>query len=324
MFGNLFFAQTCGENRTFVHEIFEISSRKTGSSLGNMAQTNTRFKRLPFCMNLENCLALFDIRKIQNNSPVKPARAQERRVENIGTIGRRYDNDLISRLKTVHLNENLIERLLALVMPAAKTGTAMAPDCIDLIYKNNRRSGFLGRAKQITHTRSADTDKHLDKFRRTNMEKRNTSFSSNRAGKKSLSGTWRAHEENAARDPRANLKKFLRVFEKFNNLFELFLCFIHPRNIFKRYALFYIVRRDNARARLAKPERLYIRAIYLPPHKPHKPDDKKERDKRRERCAKPKEKPGRILFIMCKRRELFLRNAEIFERFSERGFLFFF
>src|SRR3989344_1708634 len=212
MFGNLFFTQTRGENCPFVYKIFEIGSGKTWRALGNMAQTDTRFKRLPFCMNLENRLALFDVWKIQNDSPVKPARAQERGVENVGTIGRRYDNALFSPLKTVHLNENLVERLLALVMPAAKTGAAMAPDRIDLVDKNNRRSGFLCRAKQITHTRGPDTDKHQKKSRRKNMEKRPARLSRNRAGKKSLSGAGRAHKENAARDPRANLKKFLRVF----------------------------------------------------------------------------------------------------------------
>src|SRR3989344_1623322 len=324
MFGNLFFTQTRGENCPFVYKIFEIGSGKTWRALGNMAQTDTRFKRLSFCMNLENRLTLFDIGKIQNNSPIKPTRAKKRGIENVGAIGRRYDNNLISRLKAVHLNKNLVERLLTLIVPAAKTSTAMAPDRINLIDKNNRGSGFLCRAKQIPHARSADADKHLDKFRRRNMEKRHARLPRNCAGKKSLSGARRAHKENTARNPRANLKKFLRVLEKFNNLFKLFFCFVHPRNIFKGDAFFYIVGRDNARARLTKPERLHVCTIYLPPHKPHKSDDKKERNKRRECSSKPKEKPGWILFIMSKRCELFLRNAEVFERFGERGLLFFF
>src|SRR3989344_1655823 len=82
------------------------------------------------------------------------------RLEQIGVVfsyehrrasraARRHDTHLLMRFKAVHLDENLIERLFALVVAATDTGAAHAPDRVDFINENNRGRGFFRHLKQI-------------------------------------------------------------------------------------------------------------------------------------------------------------------------------
>ena len=51
---------------------------------------------------------------------VEAARAQQRGVEDVGAVGGRHHHDALGGLEAVHLGEHLVERLLALVVPAAE------------------------------------------------------------------------------------------------------------------------------------------------------------------------------------------------------------
>src|ERR1700709_604006 len=50
---------------------------------------------------------------------------QQRRVEDVGTVGRGDQDDVVLPLETVHLDQQLVQRLLALVVTAAHAGAAM-------------------------------------------------------------------------------------------------------------------------------------------------------------------------------------------------------
>ncbi len=130
-------------------------------------------------MNGKYFFTFADIRQINDDPAVKPSGPQQRRIQYIGTIGCRNDNDVCIRLKTIELDKNLIEGLLALIMGSAKACAALASDCIDLIDKNNARSGLFCLRKKITHATGADSYKHLDKLRAGYMKKRGFGFAGN-------------------------------------------------------------------------------------------------------------------------------------------------
>ena len=77
---------------------------------------------------------------------------QQRGVEDVGAVRRRHHHDALGGLEAVHLGEHLVERLLALVVPAAEAGAALAADGVDLVDEDDRgrllasRSG-TGRAR---------------------------------------------------------------------------------------------------------------------------------------------------------------------------------
>src|SRR3546814_9281750 len=60
------------------------------------------------------------------------------------------------------LHEHLVQGLLALVVPAAHAGAAVAADGVDLVDEDDRRGVLLGLVEQVAHAARADADEHLD------------------------------------------------------------------------------------------------------------------------------------------------------------------
>ena len=65
-------------------------------------------------VNAQDRFAALEIGIADRDLAIEPARAQERRIENIGTVGGGDDDDAAMRFETVHFDEQLIERLLTL------------------------------------------------------------------------------------------------------------------------------------------------------------------------------------------------------------------
>ena len=66
-----------------------------------------------------SCVQVGSILTACAHLPVEATRAQQRRVQNVRPVGRRDDDDASVTLKAVHLRQQLVERLLALVVAAA-------------------------------------------------------------------------------------------------------------------------------------------------------------------------------------------------------------
>src|SRR3546814_20365137 len=78
------------------------------------------------------------------------------RVEDVGTVGGRDQDDSAARLEAVHLDEELVEGLLALVVTAAHAGATVATDSVDLVDEDDGGSILLGLLEQVTDTGGAD------------------------------------------------------------------------------------------------------------------------------------------------------------------------
>ena len=72
-----------------------------------------------------------------------------------GPVGGAEHDDRLRRLEAVHLGQDLIERLLALVVGAGDAGRALAraADRVELVDEDDRRRGLLGLGEQVAHAR---------------------------------------------------------------------------------------------------------------------------------------------------------------------------
>src|SRR5438128_2488232 len=84
----------------------------------------------------------------------------ERRSDHIRPVGCRDKNHAFVRLEAVHLHEELIERLLALVVPAAESGSTVSADSVDLVDEHDAGRVLLPLLEQIADARRADADEH--------------------------------------------------------------------------------------------------------------------------------------------------------------------
>jgi hypothetical protein len=81
--------------------------------------------------------------------PVEAARPQQGRVEDLGPVGRSHDHHVGTWLESIHVGQELVEGLLALVVRAEPTGATAASDGIDLIDEDDRRGVLAGVGEEI-------------------------------------------------------------------------------------------------------------------------------------------------------------------------------
>ena len=72
--------------------------------------------------------------------------------------------------------------MLALIVAAAQSGTALASDRIDFINENDTGSVTLGLVEEIPDTGGAHADEHLYKFSAADGEEWDVGFAGNSVG----------------------------------------------------------------------------------------------------------------------------------------------
>src|SRR6202043_2348092 len=112
-------------------------------------------------------------------------------VEHVGPVGGGHDDDALVRLEAVHLDEELVQGLLALVVPAAEAGAAVTADGVNLVDEDDAGCVLLALFEQIAYPAGADADEHLDEVRSADREERHIRFARYRASQQRLSRAGR-------------------------------------------------------------------------------------------------------------------------------------
>ena len=117
-------------------------------------------------MNLEDCLALIEVRKLHVNLPVETSRTQQSLVEHVDTVRSCEDDDTRVRAETVHLCQQGVQRVLTLIIAAHTRIVAACPsDSVYLVYEYDAWGFCLRLCEKVTDTRGTDSDEHLHKIR---------------------------------------------------------------------------------------------------------------------------------------------------------------
>ena len=96
--------------------------------------------------------------------PVEAAGPQQRGVEDVGPVGGGDQDDTAPWVEAIHLDQQLVQRLLALVVTAAQSGAALTAHRVDLVHEDDARAVLLGLVEQVTHPRGTDADEHFDEI----------------------------------------------------------------------------------------------------------------------------------------------------------------
>ena len=235
------------EQCRLVHKVFKIGARKAGSALGDGVEVDILRKLLVSGVDLQYRLAPADIGQADIYLTVKAAGTQQRVIKDIRSVRRRHDYDALVAAEAVHLNEQLVERLLALIVSAAETAASLAADSVDLIDEDDRRGDLLCLLKQVAHTACADADIEFDKVRARNRQELHTGFARDSLCKQGLTGSRRADEQHALGYARAHRGIGLGVLEEVDDLGQLFLLLVAARDIGKGLLVLLIAAEAGAR-----------------------------------------------------------------------------
>ena len=185
-------------------------------------------------MHREDPLAALHVRTIDDDPAIEAARAQQRGIENVGTVGGGDEDDAFVRLEAIHLDEQLVQRLLALVVSAAETGATMPADRVDFVDEDDARRVLLALLEEVADAGRADADEHLDEVRAADREEGNVGFARDGAGQQRLAGSRGAHQQHALGDAAAKLLELLGFLQELDDFLKFFFGFIDAGDVLER------------------------------------------------------------------------------------------
>ena len=210
------------EQRGLVEHVREVGAGEAGRLAREDLEVDAlRRAACPCACTSRIFLRPLQVGRVDADLAVEAAGAQQRGVEDVGTVGRRDQDDVGLDVEAVHLDEQLVERLLALVVAAAHAGAAVAADGVDLVDEDDGRRVLLGLLEQVAHAARADADEHLDEVGAGDRVERHARLAGDGAGEQGLAGSGRAVEQHALGDARADGLELGRVLEEVLDLFEL-------------------------------------------------------------------------------------------------------
>ncbi|RUP49633.1 LOW QUALITY PROTEIN: hypothetical protein BC936DRAFT_141968 [Jimgerdemannia flammicorona] len=185
-----------------------------------------------FEVNLEDLGATLNIRSVDGNVTIEAAGTHQRRVQDVRPVGAGQDDHVLAGSKTVHLDQELVERTLALIVATELPAlAARLADRVDFVHEDDARRVLLRRRKQVPHTRRANAYKHLDEFGTGDAQEGDAGFARRRLGQECLARAGRPGEDGARRDLCAELLVRARVLEELDKLHDLLLRLIHPCHV---------------------------------------------------------------------------------------------
>ena len=213
-----------GEQRRLVDEVLEVGAGEARRAAGDACSRSTSAPSGTLLgVHAEDALAAAHVGPRHDDAAVEATGAQDRRVEHVGPVGGGDDDDALVRLEAVHLDEELVQRLLALVVTAAEAGAAVTADGVDLVDEDDAGRVLLALLEEVAHAAGADADEHLDEVGARDAEERHARLAGDGAREERLAGARRAHHQHALRDAAAELGELLRILEEGDDLFDLVL-----------------------------------------------------------------------------------------------------
>ena len=185
---------------------------------------------------MQDLLAADDVRVRHHDLAVETAGTQQSGIEHVGTVGGGDQDDAFIGLEAVHLDQQLVERLLALVVAAAEAGAAMAADGVDLVDEDDAGRVLLRLLEHVAHAGGADADEHLDEVGAGDGEERHVGLAGDGAREQRLAGAGRADQQRAARDAAAEPLEFLRVAQELDDLLQVVLGLVDAGDVLEGHA----------------------------------------------------------------------------------------
>ena len=195
-----------GKQRRFVDKIRQLRARESRRAARDLAQIDRAVERHLLRVNPEDLLSALQVGASDRHLPIEPSRPQQRGIEDVRPIGRRNDDDAGADRKAVHLDEQLVERLLALFV-AERVAAAAPADRVELVDEHDARGMTPRILEQLADARGADTGVHLDEIGTAGKQERHPRLARDRFREQGLDGAGRSNQQDPFRDASADRGK---------------------------------------------------------------------------------------------------------------------
>jgi hypothetical protein len=169
------------------------------------------------------------------DAAIETPRPHQGRIEHIRTVGGSQQDHARVFGEAIHLGEQLVKRLLTLIVAAADACAALAAHRIDLIDEHDAGSLFFGLAEQIAHTAGAHTHKQLHEFGSGHGKKRHPRFPGDRLGEEGFARARRTHQQHTFGNAGTHGGEPLRLLQERHNFLEFLFRLLNTRHILKAH-----------------------------------------------------------------------------------------
>mmetsp|Transcript_18366 Transcript_18366/g.57914 ORF Transcript_18366/g.57914 Transcript_18366/m.57914 type:complete len:463 (+) Transcript_18366:1006-2394(+) len=235
--GDLVLVAACGDDGGLVHEVGEGSAREANRALGDDPEVHVGRQGLALTVDSENSLAALLVGQVDGHAAVEAAGAKERVVEHVSTVGGGDDDDALVALEAVHLGEDLVERLLALVISAhaLARARALAANGVDLVDENDAGRVLLRLLEKVAHAARAHAHEHLHELGARGGDERSARLASHSAREEGLTRSRGALHDDSAGSLSANGGELSGVLEELDDLGQLALGRIAARHVIEAH-----------------------------------------------------------------------------------------
>jgi hypothetical protein len=211
-----------GEQGGFVHEVLQVGADHAGRTRGEGLERHRRVEGHAPGVHGQDLATAGLIGGVDHDVAVESPGAQQGRVEDLGPVGGGQHHHPLVPGEPVHLGEDLVEGLLALVVAAEGGGAAPgAADGIELVDEHDGGGGLLGLVEEVAHPAGPQAHDHLDELGGRDREEGHLGLAGDRLGQQGLAGARGAGEQHAAGDLGAEAPVALGVPEEVHDLGHL-------------------------------------------------------------------------------------------------------
>src|SRR5262245_47987251 len=248
----------------FIHHVGEIGSGEARCSTCQHREIYIFSQRNLAGMYSQNFLTSANIRTIDDDAAIEAPGAQQSRIEHVGPVRGSHQDDTFVRLEAVHLNQQLVQRLFALIVTTSETCAAVTADSVNFIDEDDAGRIFLALFEQVANAAGANADEHFYEVGPRNREKWHVCFASNCPGKEGLTGSRRSNQQHSLGNASTQFLELLGFAQELNNLLELFLGLLHAGDILKRHL--FLLHGEQPGPALTERQGLISAGLHLPDH----------------------------------------------------------
>jgi hypothetical protein len=225
------------------------ASLSAGRLARHVGQVEVGAERLALGMGAQDRLTAIAVGRGDQHLAVEAPRSQQRFIQLVDVVGS-GDHDYRAGipLEAVELDQQLVERLLALARAAIPTtAAARPPDRVQLVDEDDGPSRLSRLLEQAPDAGGSPPHEHLYEARARGREEINTGLGGYRAGQHRLAGPGRAEQQHTARWLRAERCEAVGVAQPLGDVHQLVLGGVDPLDLLPEH-----------RRRLARLDRLRL------------------------------------------------------------------
>ena len=220
-----------GQQSRLVHDVRQVSTGEAGGALSNLSKVNGVSNRLACGVNAQDVFAALHVGGVHTNLTVKTAGTQQRRVQNVGSVRCSNDDDVRVAVEAVHLNQQLVQGLLTLVITAAHADAAAAANSVNLVDEDDGGGVALRFLEQVAHAGRTHTHEHFNEVRARNRVERHASLARHSLGEQGLTGAGRAVQQNALGDLCTQAGELFGFSQELADFFQFGERLVHAGNV---------------------------------------------------------------------------------------------